>query len=786
MKKPYLSCLIMVECLLFVVFGIFPWFSIGQPVQEGAESGRTIGEIKVIGNRSVTEADVLSRIRSRIGQKFNPDEADEDAKHVAELTGVEFCYYSTAMIENKIELTFVVVEKNIIRAIVFIGNEGFKSGTLTQKLDFKLGDYLDPLSVRTSEKAIVDFYKKKGYPYVKVSLDGDRLSEGRIIYRIEEGPRVLINSVKYSGNKQFKTSELKKIVKTKKKKLLVVKKYYVPEEVEKDVSNMLTKYYERGFLDCKVTADLKFSEDKTKVDITFVIEEGVAYQLNSISITGNKEFTAEELSKEFKLEQNSTYNEKKSESDLKKILSKYRENGFIEVNVEKKKEFIGSEEIDLIYNVNEGDRFRIGRINITGNKETKDKVVRHVLDEYDFQPGKWWNADIARGDGTGYLEKLVQRTAISEDATIIPSGTAIAQRDAQVNITETQSGMILLGAGVGSDSGVVGQLIFEQRNFDIKDKPKNLWELLTGQAFKGAGQSLRLALEPGTEYSRYSITFNDPYWQDKPISFDMGASNFMRGYESYDEERMKGMFGFEKRYKNKWRRSISFRAENVDVTSLDTDAPREVIDDKGENSIFGVRLGIGKDMRDDIFNPSDGYSFNMGYEQVAGDHTFGVLDAVYRRYVTLHEDLAENKTVLAVKILGATILGDAPVFEKFYAGGSGYYGIRGFEFRGVSTRGLQTNVANPERKDPIGSDWIFLANGEITIPLGSETFSWLLFLDSGLIDSGGYRASAGVGIQILMPQWFGPVPMRFELATPIMKDGDDDTQAFSFSVGRLF
>jgi outer membrane protein insertion porin family len=91
-----------------------------------------------------------------------------------------------------------------------------------------------------------------------------------------------------------------------------------------------------------------------------------------------------------------------------------------------------------------------------------------------------------------------------------------------------------------------------------------------------------------------------------------------------------------------------------------------------------------------------------------------------------------------------------------------------------------------ERDDPIGSDWIFLANAEITVPLVSESLSALFFIDSGTIDSGSYRSTVGTGIQIMIPQWFGPVPMRFELAVPIMKDDDDETQVFSFSVGRLF
>ena len=136
--------------------------------------------------------------------------------------------------------------------------------------------------------------------------------------------------------------------------------------------------------------------------------------------------------------------------------------------------------------------------------------------------------------------------------------------------------------------------------------------------------------------------------------------------------------------------------------------------------------------------------------------------------------------------MAATTVGNAPPFEKFYAGGTGAYGIRGFEYRGVSTRGLQTDVNNPQREDPIGSDWIFLANAEVAVPLAGESISWLIFIDSGAIDTGGYRASVGAGLQIMIPQWFGPVPMRFEFAVPLRKSEGDETQVFSFSVGTLF
>jgi len=750
----------------------------------------TISKIEVVGNRSVTDSQVLATVRSRVGAMFSTDMADEDTRRIARLPGVEYSYYSTAVVDDRIDLTFVVVERNIVRAIIFTGNEQFKSGQLVKELDFKLGDYLDPLQSRAGITALVDFYKSKGFPYCQVILDADKLSEGRIIYHINEGKRVKISDVRFSGNQTLKTKDLVKVVKIRKKKFVVFTRYYVEDEVVKDVTSLQNVYYQRGFLDSKIEPKLEFSEDKASAVLIFQITEGAAYTVGQIQLAGVTHFDEKELREKLKLEVGEVYNEKKADADVKKLLADYREAGFVEVGVEKKKQFVGDDKVNVEYDIKPDGRFKIGRINITGNKETQDKVVRHVLDEYDFKPGRWYNADTARGDGTGYLEKLIRSTAVAQAATVTPVGDDPNFRDAQVNITEGQTGMILLGAGVGSDSGVVGQLVFEQRNFDIKDKPKSLSELFTGKAFKGAGQTFRIALEPGTEVSQYSVSFSEPYWRDKPISLDLAGSSYMRGRESYDEERIKGFLGFEKRYKNRWRRSISTRVERVDVDSIDLDAPIEVRKDKGTNSLYGARLGFGKDTRNDRFNPTEGFTFDMGYEQVAGDYTFGIVDATYRYYKTIHEDLAENRTVLAIKLLGATTVGDAPVFEKFYAGGNGTYGIRGFEYRGVSPRGLPFNAATKtfgtERKDPIGSDWIALANAEVTVPLSSETFSALFFVDSGMVETGGYRVSAGTGIQILIPQWFGPVPMRFEIAAPLMKDSGDDTQVFSFSVGRLF
>jgi outer membrane protein insertion porin family len=758
-----------------------------------AQSRYEIGAIQTAGNRIITSNQILAKVRSKVGQLFNVDMAAEDAKRIAQIDGIGYSYYNTAVVDNKIQLTFVIVEKNVVRTIDFIGNKEYNAKTLTKKLGFKKGDSLDAMLAESGRKNVSDLYLEDGFPFVEVTIDQQKLLTGNLVYTIQEGPKARISAVKFSGNKAVKTRLLKGAIKTSTRKYVIFRKYYNQTEVDGDIAKLQSVYYDRGFLNAVISVKREFNEEKNKVRITFVIEEGPIYKVEKIAVTGGQFFEPNRLQSEINLEQTKAYNQRKAEADTKRILALYRETGFVDAKVEQKRSFVPENQVDVEYQITEGDRFKIGQVNITGNEQTQDKVIRRILDEYDFTPGQWYNADIARGDSTGELEKKVKSMVLTESTTITPSTPASqtpGQKDAQVHIIEGQTGSVMLGAGVASDSGLIGQLVFEQKNFDIKDKPESFEEFITGKAFKGAGQDLRIALQPGTEVSEYSINFTEPYFMNKPISLDLAGSYWTRERESYDEQRTKGFLGFEKRYKDHWTRSIGFRVEEVTIENLDSDAPKEIYDVKGGNMIGGVKFGVGRDTTNDKFAPSKGYIFNTAYEQVGGDYTFGIISATWKRYSTLYEDLAERKTVLGTKLLFATDVGDAPPFEKFYGGGSSTYGIRGFQYRGVSTRGKETNHGAPipgaKKKDPIGSDWIFLAGVEAIVPLVGDNFAALLFVDSGTVDSGNYRVSVGTGIQILIPQWFGPVPMRLEIATPLMKDSSDETQIFSFSVGRLF
>ncbi|GAG48475.1 unnamed protein product, partial [marine sediment metagenome] len=183
-----------VFCFLSYVFAICVLCAV-TPIYASRTTQYEIGSIRTAGNVSVTKAQILSRVRSRVGELFDPATAAEDAKRIARLPGVEYSYYNTDVVDNRIRLTFVVVERNLVRSIIFIGNRAYRANALRKKLGFETGDYLAPPQAEAYRTTLVEFYLKKGFAFVKVALDSGQLSVGKVIYTIDEGPRVRIVKV---------------------------------------------------------------------------------------------------------------------------------------------------------------------------------------------------------------------------------------------------------------------------------------------------------------------------------------------------------------------------------------------------------------------------------------------------------------------------------------------------------------------------------------------------------------------------------------------------------------
>ena len=226
----------------------------------------------------------------------------EDIDRIAAIEGIEYAYYAEPeIVDGQVKLTYVVVEKNLVRSITFKGNKKFKEGKLTKELSYRLGDYLDIFQVRGGVEAIIELYRKKGYSFVEVASDESGLSEGNVIYIINEGPRVKVKRVKFIGGKSIPPKELQKAIKTNTKKYLILTNYFNEETLTKDIIKLQEAYQDRGFMNATVTESKEYSNNKKSVVVTFRIIEGIVYTVQRISITGNEFIDDEALQVDTKL-----------------------------------------------------------------------------------------------------------------------------------------------------------------------------------------------------------------------------------------------------------------------------------------------------------------------------------------------------------------------------------------------------------------------------------------------------------------------------------------------------
>jgi len=371
-----------------------------------------------------------------------------------------------------------------------------------------------------------------------------------------------------------------------------------------------------------------------------------------------------------------------------------------------------------------------------------------------------------------------------ESVEIIPTGRAPKVRDVLVQVKEGRTAEFLVGFGLSSNSGLLGNISFTQRNFNLLSWPASWQDFLSGQSMKGAGQTLAIVAEPGTELMRFHIDWTNPYLFDQPYSLSNSIFFFTRRRESYDETRVGDILSLGHRFRNYWYGELAGRVEEVDIHRLEDDSPPEVREVKGSNLVMGLKGTLVRDRTDSRWMPSTGDRFNISYEQVGGDFNFPRVSGDYRFYRTMYVDALDRKHVLATRISAARNLSEAPIFERFYGGGIG--SLRGFEYRGISPRSKGTD-------EPIGGDFTFFAGTEYRFPIigqeGQGELQGVVFLDSGTVEEDiaftTYRISTGVGIRWFIPM-FGPVPISIDFGFPISKDKQDDTELISFSFGWRF
>ncbi len=770
-------------------------------------TGRPIIDIRFEGLVESSPALVRNQIRTATGDPFDELTVSEDIRRLYRLGRFYRVSAAAEMLDGGgVAVVFSFVEAPIITDVAVTGNNRLNDDEIASVIDLVAGTFVDEHQIDNARRSIESLYRSKGYYLAEVKIDEEELLDGVVLFLVREGQRVRVTDVRFRGNETFSNGQLIRRVTTKRAGILE-KGPLDYDKLDVDVTALVRWYLDHGFLDVRADREVIISSDGREAIVTFLIDEGDRHRLRSVTMINVEDagepllLSSEQAAGLMRLKPGDVYSVDKLRSSENSIREAYWALGFYNAVVQtKERRAVDVPEVDLEISVATGERYRTGEIIVQGNSITKrDVIMRQVrmlpdrpLDRADVNStrDRLISGGLFRTPGPGSPSHGVKVTPQPED----PRNPGY--RDILIEVDETVTGRFSVGAAISSDAGVIGTLAISERNFDLGAFPNSIDELIAGEAFRGAGQTFNLTIAPGTEVQTYSLSVTEPYLFETDNSLTGGVAYRTRRFEDHDEQRIGFNSRVGRRFGDRWIAGLTFRAEQVQLDDIDSDAPVDLFAVEDPNNIFGVGVELTRTTVPfaERVSPYRGARTELAAEQIFGDFNFTKLRAEHSLYLPLTEDIDGRVSTLTFDIKANWIPQDneAPIYERYYLGGRSF---RGFDFRGVSPRGIRADTLTLGN-DPVGGTWSFFFGTEVQIPLvgvnprtRQPVLASVLFLDTGTVtDDPGfddYRVSVGFGFRLRIPA-LGQAPLAFDFGFPILKEDGDEERLFSFSVDLPF
>ncbi|MCP5081930.1 MAG: outer membrane protein assembly factor BamA [Alphaproteobacteria bacterium] len=747
---------------------------VGLTHQAQAQSN-SVSRIVVEGNQRIEAETVRSYMQIRAGDSFSPDLIDESLQTLFQ-TGL----FSDVRIFRRGSNLVVSVEENpIINRIAFEGNSALKNEALQKEIDLKPRVVFTRARVQADVDRIITLYRRSGQFNARVEPKIIRLPQNRIdlVFEITEGAKTVVQSISFIGNRKFSDGQLRSVIVTEQTtfwKFWSNADTYDPDRLNYDKELLRRHYLKNGYADFRVlsgTAEL--APNGQDFFLTFSVEEGEQYKFGEISVNpGQTELDPQALMAEVTTFSGETYDASKVDKSIEKLTLEAGKRGFAFAQVRPKIERVANElVINLVYEMNEGPRVYIERIDIVGNVRTLDKVVRR---EIRLVEGDAYNrilVDRARRRITSldYFEKvdILEQPGSSPDKVVL-----IFQ------VAEKSTGTLNFSAGYSTTEQVLGSVSISERNL--------------------LGRGYFTSLATSLSFKRQSVDFSfaDPYFLDQNMSAGVNAFTIetdQQDESSFNSRETGGGFSFGFPISENARLRFSYGFTNRDIKRLGAAASAAIRVSAGVSNKSQVGVSYTYNTLDNPLAPTQGLraALSADLAGVGGDVFFWRVSgkASYFHSIT-------DGVVLNLKGSGGAMDGFngkfSPVLDRFFKGGNSF---RGFERAGIGPR----DTAGATSNDAVGGQIFAIGTVETTFPLGlPEAFGvrGAVFTDIGTLfdapgpaaafgtvrDSSTLRVSAGVGVLWNSP--FGPV--RLDYAEAVQKHSLDKTQRIQFSAGASF
>lgn len=751
-------------CRLPLVLALLAAALFSLPAPAVGQEQLLIREITITGNRMVEEATIRARLESREGDVFDPELITSDVRALYELGFFEDIRVDAEGFEGGLRIAFVLKEKPIIRSLSFEGNDKVSDSDIREKLEFAARTVYSPAAVAQAVRQLESIYREKSYYQVEVETKTEPLTEGEVnlVFIIEENEKHHVSAVRFSGNEVFSDGQLAKVMKTKRRGLfsfLTGSGKLVDETLEEDRQRLLNHYQNYGYLEARVgSPEVTVDEDGRKIEILVPITEGGQFTLGTLAMTGDDLFTLDEIKAAMTSSEGDIFKRSTFSADLFSINQLYSERGYAYVKVDYSSKLnLDTRSVDVTVLIDRGEQVRIGRIVITGNISTRDKVIRRNIT---FKEGDIFNsADLRKS------RRKIMNLGFFESVDILPRPRESTQIDIDIELKEKLTGAFSLGVGYSSEDRLGGQ---------IRISESNLF---------GRGQSLQLMAEYGAVRKSYSLSFNEPAILDTRYSFGFKVYDVSKEYDEYDHDSRGGSVTLGRSIGEFYRGFLSLKHETVHVSNIAETASNIIKEQEGVATTNSVQLSLSRDSRDNFFNPTRGNRTALSLEYaggpLGGDNYFRKFIAESSQFIPLWW-----KLVLVFKGSYGLVDGfdgrDVPIYERFFLGG--IYSVRGFEPRMVGPQ--------DENGDPTGGYRKLVFNTEVLVPLDeSQGLNLVAFFDIGNawdkgedVDLGSMRTGAGLGIR-----WLSPMgPFRLEWGWNLNRRDDEPSGDWGFTIGAFF
>jgi outer membrane protein insertion porin family len=738
------------------------------PAAGAQSSGAVIREIRVEGIERIEPETVRSYLPLRAGQVYDPQQVDASLKALF-ATGL---FADVSIHLDGAVVIVKVVENPIINRVAFEGNDVIKNDTLSKEVQLRSRIVYTRTRVQADVKRIQELYRRQGRFAVTVTPKVIQRSQNRVdlIFEIREGEPTKIRRITFIGNRLYSDSRLRGVIasaETRWYSFLTGDDIYDPDRLAYDQEQLRKHYFKNGYPEFTVlSATAELTPDNENFYLTFTVEEGPRYKFGDVKINSNlRQIDAKKLQQYVTFKKGATYDANEVDNTVTKLTDAIGNLGFAFVEVrpnpirDRDKKIVNME-----FDVREGPRTFVERIEIEGNLRTEDRVIRR---EFRLVEGDAFNAAKFRLSQSRVRDlRYFKNVTVNRKPGSAPDKTVV-----QVKVQEQSTGALSIGAGVSSTQGVLTQLSLTERNL------------------LGKGQQLGFKMQLGSKSQNFEVNFTEPYFMGRDMSAGVDVFKTIRKRANtitFQQERLGAGVRVGFNYNDRLSQSIGYSLEQKQISDVASTASLFVKRQQGTSTSSAVNQTLAYDVRDSKIEPTEGYVARLGnvLAGLGGDDRFlrtSVSGASYHR-MPLETILKLGGEVGYIFGIGK----DVRIDDRHFLGGDS---LRGFANGGVGPRdlstgdalgGLQYMTGTAELGFNLTSGGSFRPKGYIFTDVGSLSDSGES--GTGIQDDDMLRVASGIGFGFITP--LGTI--RLDFAKAVRKASFDRTEVFSFKLGTGF